>query len=239
MDTDIAAIKGISKALYDVVTIDSSVRMGGLVLSHPYTNTSFVGIKDDKGEMKISNLLEDDEARKQFRNQIFDIINRADSAQYISGFVNKPYRLFWFKLVKDYLSDKDYGAILSDIWMSSENPNDDANVSIDEAIQYFRRAKKRHLMTPSELDVFKSLPDKVTVYRGVSQGRNPLGLSYTLDKDKAKWFQSRYADESHPGFLIERTIDRGSVLAYFERRNESEIVVDVSTIDLSEFSNRR
>ena len=202
--------------------------LNGFILAHPYTNSAFVGGMRD-GQPTLLNVLDSKEDEMQFREHIFKRIDEADPLS-ISMLVNKPYKLCWFKLVKDLLSDKEYGNLLSEIWVQSEHPNDDANVSTIEAIQYFRTAKKHCLMTKEELEVWKSFPQTLTVYRGVSKGRNPDGLSYTTDLEKAKWFQSRFADKSDQGFLITKTIDRSCILAYFDRRNEAEVVVDVTRI---------
>ena len=83
-------------------------------------------------------------------------------------------------------------------------------------------------MDEKEYKIYSALPDQIQVYRGVSTGRNPNGLSYTIDKDKAIWFQNRYADKDHPGFLIEKIIPKNKALAFFGNRGEMEIVVDVS-----------
>lgn len=225
--SDINMIKKASKLMFDLFNIEDCIIMGGLFLTHPFTNSPMICLSiDDKNT--FVNLLENKTNQILFRENIFKRIDEANDIYYIMMLVNKPYRLLWFKLINNYLDNKDFGNLLAEIWVDSENPNDDVNVSLKECISFFRQAKLKSLMNKDELKVFLELPETITVYRGVSKNRNSYGLSYTLDKDKAIWFQNRFADKNNKGFLIQKTINKNLVLAYFSRRDEDEIVVDTT-----------
>ncbi len=224
--TDFEKVKEYSKELFDLITIDEAnecIGMDGLIISHPYTNA---GIRMGRNG-EIINLINDNNARIQFRDDIFNLIDKADDLWEILLMINKPYLLLWFKMISPFLSDEDFAKLFGEIWVISENPNGDLNVSLEESIKFFKSSKKKYLMTKEEYEIYKKLPDKVTVYRGVSKNRNPKGLSYSLLKEKAIWFQQRFADKDNPGFLIEKEVKKQDILAFFSRRGEAEIVVDV------------
>lgn len=44
-----------------------------------------------------------------------------------------------------------------------------------------------------------------------------------MDYDKAEWFAKRFGEA---GIVYEAQIEKAHILAYFNRRNESEIIVD-------------
>ena len=139
----------------------------------------------------------------------------------------------FFKLTQQHLSHKDFSEALADVWTLVEFPNIDVNVSKREFMQFFRRAHKEWLMDEDEYKFYKELPEEITVYRGTGKGaRHLLGLSWTLDYEKAKWFATRW---NKKGVIYKGKIRKENVLAYFSRRNESEVVIDVGKlIDVEE-----
>lgn len=82
-------------------------------------------------------------------------------------------------------------------------------------------------MDEQEYKVYKDFPECLTVYRGVAINRNPHGLSWTTDYSKAEWFAHRYDTGSEEGYLLKADISRSNILAYFDSRGESEVVVNV------------
>ena len=67
----------------------------------------------------------------------------------------------------------------------------------------------------------------MTVYRGVtSVNRSRVhAMSWTLNPETAKWFAHRFGEN---GTVYEAKIQKAHILALFNGRNESEIVVDPS-----------
>ena len=143
--------------------------------------------------------------------------------------INTPWSLFFINLVEPYLSAEDFAALLKDAFMGMEQPNMDSNISTTQIKNYFKKCDKNALMEEEELEVYNSLPDIVTVYRGVTSYNNKKieVLSWTIDPEVAKWFANRY--EEH-GQVYAATISKKHILAYFGGRNEAEVIVDPSKL---------
>jgi len=94
----------------------------------------------------------------------------------------------------------------------------------------FLSADQHHLMDDAEFDFFKVLPDRITVYRGsgnnVTAARAARGMSWTLDRGKAEWFAQRDGD----GFCIKAEVPKRNVFAYFDGRNEQEVVIRYASV---------
>src|SRR6266567_9119101 len=93
----------------------------------------------------------------------------------------------------------------------------------------FEHAIPEYLMDREDLEVFHSLPHEIRVWRGCSgirPGRVRYGMSWSRDREKAIWFanRSRFSDLDYP-IVLEATVRRPNVLAYFNGREEQEIVV--------------
>ena len=88
----------------------------------------------------------------------------------------------------------------------------------------FQDADPEVLMNPDDYAVYQSLPDTITVYRGVigMAEDSYLGLSWSLNQETAEWFAKRFG---HRGYVYEGQIDKKYVYAYFSGRNESEVVM--------------
>ena len=119
--------------------------------------------------------------------------------------------------------------MLYEIWITVEYPNHDINVSTNEFMSMFRKAKKKFLMNQEEQFVFDSLPENITVYRGIQKDATINALSWTLDKNIAKWFANRFDNN---GEVVEATINKKYVFAYLNGRGEKEIVLDYKKIML-------
>jgi hypothetical protein len=93
----------------------------------------------------------------------------------------------------------------------------------------FDHAVTEHLMEPDDLATFRALPSRITAWRGCN-GRRPgrvrYGMSWTLDPDKARWFADRgeHLDLGYP-VVLEATVLKEDVFAYYNERNERELVV--------------
>ena len=204
-----------------------------IVIMHPIFETGFTAIKVND-EIKMANILENE---NDLRIAQKDIENRIKSQSDIHGVymcIRKSYRLTFIKYIKNYLSKEDLSELLAHAWVSSENPNDDANVPIKMAVKWFRQCDKSILMDKDEYEIYCSLPDKLEVYRGVAVGRKAYGLSWTNDLDKAKWFAHRFDRNGKEGYVQSVVVDKHNILAYFDTRDEREIVVDTTNINLNE-----
>jgi hypothetical protein len=131
----------------------------------------------------------------------------------------RAYRLNAFLDVQNEMSNKEYWELLASIWTDSENIWQ--NLPIWKKLFKSKRPDRKYLMDEEEQNIYNSLPDVVTAHRG-HQGKNKNGLSYTLDKDKAKWFANRWKQR---GKVDTIQIPKSKIIAYFSVRNESEIIV--------------
>lgn len=83
-------------------------------------------------------------------------------------------------------------------------------------------------MTQEELKYLRSLPSTLTIYRSHAPF-NQMGYCWTLQAQVAKDFGHGYAWEG----LTTAKISRACVVAYFNRRNEDEIIIrDTSALEI-------
>lgn len=176
------------------------------------------------------NLLKDKEGLNKVRKHIEDRILKARNAAGVYIIIRKSYRLAFLKFTRSYLSQKDFSELLADAWVSSENPNNDVNVPISMLIKWFKKADKKSLMVDEDYKVYSDLPQEFRIYRGVSVGRVEKGLSWTRNLSTANWFKMRFANDEDKGYIITAVINKNDVLAYFNTRNEDEIVADISKL---------
>ncbi|WP_281740653.1 hypothetical protein [Holdemanella biformis] len=205
---------------------------------HPYLETSTVAVALDKSKpmdshnMKIADILTDKEAYVQWREMTAEKIQNAITLRELYIMVRKSYRLTFLKYAKKYMSSKDFSTYLADAWVSSENPSQDANCSLGMLISWFEQADKKILMETEDYQVYVSLPDELRIYRGVTLGREPNGLSWTSNLETAKWFAHRYDRGNNQGYVEAAIVKKEEVLAYFNTRGEDELVVNVRNLEI-------
>lgn len=231
-ETDLDSIKSTARTfLYLDI---NETPYGAMLVQHPFTNSGLVCLQNDKGH-EFVNLLEDDNALVRWRDLMKDRIQECENVYQLYLLVNKPYRIAFLKYTVDFMSRDDMSQILADIWIGTELPNLDPNMSKAKLVSLFKKANPNELMNEDELRIFNQLADTVTIYRGVTSynADNIKALSWTLDYDKAEWFANRFGEED--GTVYEAEIEKAHILAYFNRRNESEVIVDPKhLIDIEE-----
>lgn len=224
--TNLTEVKEIFKDLLFVVPIEPQIAD---ICCHPFTQSSItpkVSITDDN-MFKIENdywNLKKTEDYNEWTNYICNQIDEFKDIYHLFYYINTPYRLVALKYSKDFLNLEDFSKLLEYCWTTSENPNDDINVSINELIKYFKKADKHIIMKKEEYKVWEELPDEFVIYRGISNYHNPKGLSWTRNKDVAEWFMNRWNNPNN--YLLQATVKKEDCLCYFNGRNEDEIVVD-------------
>ena len=82
------------------------------------------------------------------------------------------------------LTDKEYGKLLVDVWIDSEN----IWQNLELWGELWNEATRRHAMDAKERKALNALPDEITIYRGAGEKYTLNGMSWTLDRDKAIWF---------------------------------------------------
>ena len=88
----------------------------------------------------------------------------------------------------------------------------------------FKECKKEYLMDEDNLKVYSNLPENITAYRGIYEGGNKNGLSWTLNYEIAERFSHRFNTE---GIILEKNFQKQQILAYFGDRDEEEIIVEI------------
>ena len=222
LKTDIDQVKSVARAL--LMTDVHTTPYSPMVVQHPFASSGFAATTKD-GVMQLLDITESEENLQAWQSFMRKQINAADNAYEIYMMTNKPYGLTFLKYTSPYLSKADFSKILADAWIRSENPNCDTNVSKSKLISMFKQADPHELMLEDELRQYEELDDTVTVYRGVTShnAKNIKALSWTLDREKAEWFAHRFNED---GTVYEAEIDKQHILALFNGRNESEVIVD-------------
>jgi hypothetical protein len=133
----------------------------------------------------------------------------------------RPYRLQAFIQIADKLSDTKYWTLLSSIWIDTENQWQ--NHEIWKTLLSSKRSSRHYLSGEEGDNLLRSLPEEVTIYRGCQPGLNENGLSWTLDKNKAKFFANRFGEE---GIILEKKIFKTKIIAVLLGRGESEVIYE-------------
>lgn len=138
----------------------------------------------------------------------------------------RPYRIDALETVlfEEEISEPDrIWPLIAGVWIDSENIWQCLNQWVD--IWNSEGHAHSVFMEDDEMETFKALPDTITVWRGVAHRESVEGMSWTVDKAKAEWFARRFAGgEGRTPLLVEGTVSKRDVLAYFSNRGESEIV---------------
>lgn len=222
-EDDVNGVFGVAKMLMFAVEIEPNNKIP-IICSHPYTNITQVPICDKTGITKVYDLTKKEDF-EEWSNSILTKIKRMN----IDGIflaTNTAYRITLLKYAKDYLTKSTFSKLFGDIWVESEDPNNDANVSLAELVKWFKISDKTKLMNEEDYHTWLSFPETLTIYRGVAVGRKPYGLSWTTEKEKAEWFAHRYDTEKKAGYVQYVEIQKNEALAYFNTRDEKEVVVD-------------
>lgn len=223
--TNLQAIKNIATVL---IYLDfEKTAFYPMVVQHPYTTSTLVGLHTDSGST-IVNLLEDKDSLAKWQDMLKNEISCARSVSDIYCHLTKPYALSFLQLIEKHLSSEDLSQLLRDTWMNIEFVSSNPVFTKAEFTKLFRKCDPSALMTPEEQDALAQLPDPVTVYRGIRKDSKKVkGMSWTTDAAVAEWFSCRFSADNADGDVYQATIAKADILAYFKARREEEIVVDV------------
>lgn len=222
-ESDLTALKNLAKALLHLDI--QPTEYAPIIVKHPFTDSGIVGYRTVDGRIEQADITKDTAALSEWQDSMLAQINDCKTPQEIYLMITKSYCFGFLKYAETYLSGKDLAEILADMWVRIEAPNSDPNLGKKQLLSLFKKAEPEFLMTEKEYSAFKELDDTVTVYRGVTShnAKNVKALSWTLSYDTADWFAHRF-DEN--GMVYEAQIDRSHIYAYFNRRNENEVIVD-------------
>jgi len=134
-----------------------------------------------------------------------------------------------FREYEKQFDDGSYWLTLGRIWSQQEEVWRQRNWYL----QRFRspRPQRESLMSAEEHQYLHELPAEFPIYRGFIGNRGE-GLSWSLDRAKAEWFARRFSILTELGQprLMTGVIKKKDVLAYFDGREEKEIVVDPAKV---------
>lgn len=197
------------------------------IVYHPFISQNPAPYRNENNVLDFVDIFNDNVKYIELIKQIEIQIDKSNSFESILLMLGQPYQLLFLNLNKNYLSDETFNNCLKDVWILTEFPNADKNVSVEQALELFKKADKKILMTASEQLKLKSLSDEVKIYRGIHNRGNERALSWTDDYDKAVWFAKRF---DNTGYVLEATIKKDDIIAFFDGRNESELIVDFNKI---------
>lgn len=236
-ETDLEAIRQVAISMAYLDPKPVSEEGLSFFLSHPFTNSPIVPIPDTQTHApNLVNIMKDASSLRKWQKFIAEAIDTSSLIQ-IYFMLDPRYQLTFFKHIRGYLSEQDFSELWRTIWTQSEGGNNFTVLTKRECLSYFRKSVPNILMEPEDYTTFKELPETVTVYRGVcprqkkpipSDEKNTNALSWTLSEDVAKYFATRYMtpSETRKGIIYKAHIEKSHILAYFEDRNEKEIILD-------------
>ncbi len=113
------------------------------------------------------------------------------------------------------------GAALNNSWSDGHHGSILQSYTPEELETWFRLAAPETLMTGEERAALADLPDPTPAYRGATSRK---GLSWTLDRSVAESIVERLGK----GKVFAADIPRSRVLAYFDDRQEAELIVSLA-----------
>ena len=215
--------KEIREVLHTFLNLDIQVNEKfAFIVHHPFFDSPAVFLPDGK----LLDITASEDNLEKAREVLRAEIDNTHSLGKMVCLLNKPYLMTVFSYIEPYLNLHDFSILLGEIWTRMEFPSACPDVNISTLIRYFQQADMEVLMGEEEYKIYQSLPEVLTVYRGVGdslkgKSGNPKGLSYTLSYDMAEWFANRFGS----GYVVKLEIPKSKVLAFFGG-TEEEIVVN-------------
>ena len=136
-------------------------------------------------------------------------------------------RLDLFDYCNTMFTDIEYWRNLSDIYIQHNPKMRFLDKRFNKFLQSDRK-ERSSLMNDHELKIFNSLPEVITIYRGMSEKESrskKYRLSWTLDKSIAEKFV-RIIQDAHkfPCTVVCLRVPKSKIIAYLAGSNESEVI---------------
>jgi hypothetical protein len=129
-----------------------------------------------------------------------------------------PLAIVRFSEVCDQLTDYAYWFLLSSLWVSFSGWSD---LGLWKRLFKSRRPNREiSLMKPSELKVWRALPNWLTIYRA-HRTEETDWIAYTIDPVTA----AKFARQRNVDSITEYRVRKRDALALFLRRGEQEVLV--------------
>lgn len=121
-------------------------------------------------------------------------------------------RLQYFEEIKVKMSDDLYWTVLRALWI------DDGICSEQwKKLMYADRKRQHKIMKSSDRQALRKLPKVMPVYRACDEKEAEKNFNWTLDPNIAVRFHKKY--------IAIRKIKKSDIYAYFNSRNEKEIIL--------------
>lgn len=126
---------------------------------------------------------------------------------------------FFRKYADKIQDDSVYWGTLGTLWKATGNTHEqEAWLPLFKA----KRRNKKKIMKARERKEFSRLPKTVTAYRAVNNDdEENSAISWTLTEEVANRIFSKNGQRK----VISKQFDKSQIFAYFDRRNEQEILV--------------
>lgn len=223
-ETDMNYVRDIARTLLHVEFSPASMPF---IIHHPFTNSNPLCYMDENKNIVFADafLPEDEPKRQIWRKMMEQEIDESNLVR-ILNLVNRPYRLYFLYLCRNRLSERDMGSCLAATWSHIEYISTDSNLNSQKIISLFHSADRTTLMSDEEQAYIDSLPDVVTLYRGVTTiNRNrKKAMSWTTDRKIAEWFAKRFDSPYKAIWTIQ--IPKSRILCYFDN-GEKECVINL------------
>lgn len=134
----------------------------------------------------------------------------------------RPYRaevLYELGIEREVMPPRDFWQMAGEVWTDSENCYQ--NLDLWREIFTCDLPFRERLMTSAERDIFDDLPDPIPVWHGVDGSE----FAWTTDRGVAEWFARRFPHKADRFLLREGLAPKDKVIAYFDRRNEKEVLI--------------
>lgn len=197
-----------------------------MIICHPFFSSAI--LLDEKG---IFEALKEPERFKITKEKMIFEINKCATLNEIILLLNKPYILvflYQLYLLKVISKEKTVSLILK-YWSIIENINHDTNVKQEQILELFKSVKREKVMNKSNLNHYESLPDEITIFRGVHEDSpsNIKGFSWSLNPEVANVFAYRYGCK---GNIYRASIKKEDVFFYVGDREEEELILDYNKL---------
>lgn len=143
----------------------------------------------------------------------------------------RPYRLAALMEHRGLMTHRAYWEMVRDVWVDSENIRQSRS-EWRKLLTSPRPGRWHCAMTDEDRAMLAAaFPDSggtVRIWRGHGpmEGGRRMGLSWSLDREKAAWFARRNSRlHGHPAILSEARVLAADILLAIATRNESEVVV--------------
>ena len=148
---------------------------------------------------------------------------------YIEGAATGVTKLQVFLAIKPLLTGKLYWYALRHSYDCSDNL---FHYKVDLKFAFtYKEPEREYLMNLSERRFLENLPQRITIYRGMTENelkQKSFGYSWSLKKEVAEFFantyQRNFATNRFKKVVHEITIDKNEVIAFFNDRKEFEII---------------